>query len=126
MTKTRELTEFDRIEIIRLKEAGKTVSEIAREMSCAKSTVTYTIQRYKEHHTVVDLHRCGRKKISTPRDQRSLINAVKKDRRMTSYNFFNKNSTYLKKMLFSSTYFFTNLKKVISNYIFFGKILKFI
>jgi hypothetical protein len=50
---------------------------------CQKQ-VTYTIHRYKEHHTVVDLHRSGRKKISTPRDQRSLINAVKKDRRMTS------------------------------------------
>ena len=84
MTKTKEITEFDRIEIIRLKESGKTVTEIAKEVSCAKSTVTYTIQRYKEHHTVVDLHRNGRKKIYTPRDQRSLINAAIKDPRKTS------------------------------------------
>ena len=49
-----------------------------------QNTVSYTLKRYNEHKTVLDLNRCGRKKISTPRDQRNLIRMAKQQRKLSS------------------------------------------
>lgn len=84
MVKTRELTEFERTEIIRLHGEGKTYDEIRQQLRCAKGSITYTLRRYDQHHTIRDLHRVGRRRISTARDQRSLLRMVKKDRTQTS------------------------------------------
>jgi len=84
MAKTKQLSESARIEIIRLHSVGLTQREIAKQVGCGNGTVSYTLSRYNEHKTVKDLQRSGRKKISTERDQRSLLNLVKKNRKSSS------------------------------------------
>lgn len=84
MVKKRELTEDQRIEIIRLHAEGKTRAEICNKVGCVRSSVGYTLRRYQQHNSVQNLHRTGRNKISTARDIRSLIRMVKQDRKQTS------------------------------------------
>lgn len=84
MVKTKQLTEYQRIEIIRLKGEGMTQTEIATKLGCDQCTVSRTIKRYNEHKTVKDLARSGRKRLSTDRDQRQLIRLVKDNRTLSS------------------------------------------
>ena len=81
MVKTKELPEFERIEIIRHSSSGLSQRKVAQVIGCSQNTVTTTLQRYKEHQTIKNLHRTGRNPISNARDQRHLINLVKKNRR---------------------------------------------
>ena len=81
MVKTRELTEFERIEIIRYSSEGYSQRHVASLVKCSQSTVKVTLRRYNEHQTVQNLHRTGRNPISNERDQRALINMTKKNRR---------------------------------------------
>ena len=53
-------------------------------MGCTQSTVSYTLKRYNEHKTVLDLNRCGHKKISTARDQRNLIQMQNNKKKLSS------------------------------------------
>ena len=78
MVKTRELTEFERIEIIRYSSEGYSQRDVASLVKCSQSTVKVTLRRYNEHQTVQNLHRTGRNPISNERDQRALINITKK------------------------------------------------
>lgn len=48
MPKTSELTEVERGQIVVLQNQGLSVSAIARQLKCARSTVRMTIERYKE------------------------------------------------------------------------------
>ena len=80
MVKKQQLTEFARMEIIRMVAQGKSYAEIADTVGCTKGTITYTMKRYNEHETVRDLHRSGRKRLATARDERNLINIVNKNR----------------------------------------------
>lgn len=77
MGKAKELSEFQRIEIIRMTEAGMSTRAIGKELKCSANTVSYTLRRYREHHTIDDLHRKGRGKIYTPREERLLIRKAK-------------------------------------------------
>ena len=85
MGKAKELTQFARTEMVRLNALGWTHQEVAQHIGCSKSTVSYTLQRYKDHSTVTTLARSGRKKMSTARDKRALIGIVKKNRRLPSH-----------------------------------------
>ena len=84
MAKTKQLSETTRLEIIRLHSTGLTQRQIAQLVGCGNGTVSYTLSRYNEHKTVKDLQRSGRKKISTERDHRSLLNLVKKNPKSSS------------------------------------------
>lgn len=84
MVKTKELKEFERIEIIRLNAEGLSQTQIARQVGCTQPAISYTLKRYNQHKTIRNLSRSGRKKISTPRDQRNLINIVKQNRKLCS------------------------------------------
>ncbi len=84
MVKSRELSELERIEIIRLSSKGHSQREVAAMIKCSQSTVKTTLLRYKEHKTVKNLHRTGRNPISNERDQRNLINLTKKNRRLST------------------------------------------
>ena len=53
-------------------------------IGCGQNTVKTTLQRFKEHQTVKNLHRTARNPISNERDERNLINMVKKDLRLTA------------------------------------------
>ena len=79
MVKTRELTEFERIEIIRYSSEGYSQRDVASLVKCSQSTAKVTLRRYNEHQTVQNLHRTGRNPISNERDQRALINMTKKN-----------------------------------------------
>jgi IS30 family transposase len=68
MPKTKQLTEFDRIEVIRLNSEELSQREIARRVGCTQSSVGYTLKKYEEHKTVKDLHCSGWKRISNARD----------------------------------------------------------
>jgi len=78
------LTQFERDRIIFLHERGFSSSQIKEELKFAKSTITYTIRRFKETGSVFDRHRSGRPSISDERDDRKLIRLSKKFRKASS------------------------------------------
>jgi transposase len=84
MGKKKELSEFQRIEIIRLSGTGLSQRKVAEVIGCCQVTVKTTLRRYNEHKTVKSLHRTGRNPISNERYKRNLIFMVKKDRRLTA------------------------------------------
>jgi transposase len=84
MGKSKELTNTQRIEIIRLKAEGYSQRQIGNQVGCDHTTVSYTLKKYKAEKTVSNLYRSGRPMISTPRDQRALVAMVKENRRTSS------------------------------------------
>lgn len=62
----------------------KSVREIAEETKCSKSTVHYTIKRWKEIGSTNEREGRGRPQMATPRVQRSLVRLSLKDRHLTS------------------------------------------
>ena len=58
--------------IIELHRAGKTNSEIVKLLKVARSTVYYTVTRFRELKSTEDRPRCGRPR-SSERRQRSLM-----------------------------------------------------
>lgn len=84
MPKTRELTEVERGQIVVLEKQGLSVSAIARQVKCARSTVRMTIKRYKESGSLTNKPKTGRKRKTTSRDERVLERMSLRDRKKGS------------------------------------------
>ncbi|CAB5358599.1 unnamed protein product [Rhizophagus irregularis] len=80
MPKSKELTEFERGEIVGLSKINLSVRKIAEVLLIAKSTVQDVINKYRRCRLITAAPRSGRPPILTPRNTRTLIKMVKKDR----------------------------------------------
>jgi len=80
MPKSKELTEFERDEIVGLSKINLSVRKIAEVLLIAKSTVQDVINKYRRRGLITAAPRSGRPPILTPRNTRTLIKMVKKDR----------------------------------------------
>jgi len=80
MPKSKELTEFERGEIVGLSKINLSVRKIAEVLLIAKSTVQDVINKYRRRGLITAAPRSGRPPILTPRNTRTLIKMVKKDR----------------------------------------------
>jgi transposase len=84
MPKGKELTDFERGEIIGLYKGKKyTQTEIIKILKHPKSTVGDVIKKYNEQGLTSTLPRPGRPKILSERDNRQLIKITKNNRNKT-------------------------------------------
>jgi|1186.fasta_scaffold111665_1 transposase len=96
MPKTRELTDFERGEIVGLSKGGSSQREIAQILNHPKSTVGDIIKKYNEQGLTSAASRSGRPKILTERDNRHLIKVVKDNRKDTLEEITEKFNTGMK------------------------------
>ena len=74
MARCNELSECDRKAIEILSKEGKSVRQIAEQLGKPKSTVHYTISRLKKYGTLKSLPRSGRRRKTTVRVDRKIVN----------------------------------------------------
>lgn len=77
------LSLFDRMRIIILYEAGHSHSEIALSLGRVRSTVTRTIQRYRETGQVESRPRSGRPRVTSARENRYMVQYARRNRSST-------------------------------------------
>src|SRR6185436_18205547 len=83
MPKGKELTDFERGEIISLYKGKHTQKQIIDILKHPKSTVGDVIKKYNEQGLTTTLPRSGRPKILSERDNRQLIKITKNNRNKT-------------------------------------------
>jgi len=83
MGKTRELSQFERGQIIGLWKGGRTHEAISRVLKFPKSTVTDTIVRYKNFNTGLTAKRTGRPCSMNNNDRCKLLKVIKKDNKLS-------------------------------------------
>jgi len=83
MPDRRELTDFERGEIVGLSKGGFSQRNIATILDFPKSTVGQVIKKYNEQGITTTASRSGRPKILTERDNRHLIKIAKENRNNT-------------------------------------------
>jgi len=83
MSKRRELTDFERGEIVGLSKGGFSQRNIAEILGFPKSTVGEVIKKYNEQGLTTVPPRSGRPKILTERDNRHLIKIAQENRSKT-------------------------------------------
>ena len=80
MPKQRELTDFERGEIVGLSKGGFSQRKIAELLDIPKSTVGDVVKKYNEHSLTTTASRSGRPKILSEHDKRHLIKITKENR----------------------------------------------
>lgn len=80
MSKKRELTDFERGEIVGLSKGNFSQRKITEILNIPKSTVGDVLKKYNEQGLTSTTPRSGRPKILTERDNRHLIKLVKENR----------------------------------------------
>lgn len=81
MAKTRNFTQHQRAQIQVLHQEGYSCRQIARRLRCSYSGIAYCLQRQRRVQGFGEAGRSGRPKVSTPREDRSLIRISMADRR---------------------------------------------
>ena len=79
-----KISNEDRMRALVYHEQGFSLRQIAGIINRPNSCIHNIIQRFKETNSISDRHRCGRPTISTPRDDRTLMRLVKKNRQSPS------------------------------------------
>lgn len=80
MPKTKELTDFEKGEIIGLWKGNHSNSDISRILKHPESTIAYIIKKYSVKGTTSNAPRSGRPTILNETDKRQLVRIVKKNR----------------------------------------------
>lgn len=83
MPKTRELTDFERGEIIGAWKFGHSERQISEGLEFPKSTIHNIITKYKENNTTTTESRSGRPPMLSSRNVRYLVNIVKENRQQS-------------------------------------------
>lgn len=73
MPKTKELSDFQKGQIIALFEEDVSKREIARRLGISEGTVRYNLKKQEETGSMTNAKRDGRPKVMTPRDERHLV-----------------------------------------------------
>ena len=84
MVKNREFSEEERLSMYELRiKDKKDYRSIAKEFDCSPSGVVKVVQKIQKYGTAQNLFRSGRKRCTTSRTDRIIINCVKKKRSVT-------------------------------------------
>ena len=84
MSPKQELSKETRAQIVALKNEGLTHRQVSKKLNVSIAVITSTLQRLEETSSLENRPRSGRPRISTPRDDRKLLNLVRKNRMMSS------------------------------------------
>ena len=80
---SKKLTHDEHIKIVVLHEEGYSTVQIAKRIKHNQSSVSRTLSRLKKTGSVDDRKHTGRPRITTPREDRSLLRICLNDRRLT-------------------------------------------
>ena len=103
MPKSKELTEFERDEIIGLSKINLSVRNIAKVLLLKKSTIHDVITKYRRRGLISAAPRSGRPPILTQRNTRALLKIVKEDRQTSLDELIEKFSKTLQISVSNST-----------------------
>ncbi|XP_004208407.1 uncharacterized protein LOC101237861 [Hydra vulgaris] len=78
------LNDISKGRIIEISSFGMTHRDIARKVGCGKSTVTDFLKKYKETGETVHQSGSGRKRKTTKREDRRIVQAALKNRRIST------------------------------------------
>lgn len=81
--KTRELSIGEKEAIVKLREDGKSIRAIAKELSIASTTIWNVLKKKETTGVLSNRHRTGRPRKTTAADDRNIVRAVKKDPKTT-------------------------------------------
>ena len=70
--------------VICLHEEGYSCNKIAERLKVARRTIQQLVKKYKETGSVKDKPGKGRRKMTTPRDDRVIVNTAIKNRKISS------------------------------------------
>ena len=84
MSPKRQISLEKRAQIIALFKEGFSQVKIAEKLKCSRNGVQTTIKRYKETSSINNRAGQGRKRCTTPREDRWMKNVSLRDRRKTS------------------------------------------
>ena len=84
MMKKQETDIVLRTRIITLFEEGYSQREISEKVDCPKSTVGDIIKKYKDTGSIYSKEGRGRKRKTTKREDRLIVNTAKKNRRLSA------------------------------------------
>lgn len=82
MSPKKELSTFQRIAIVALRNAGFSYQKIANQVNCSKNGVVYNLKRYKETNSERSRHRSGRPEKLSEADVRKLKITALKNRKL--------------------------------------------
>jgi transposase len=74
-----QFTESQRIDIIEKRQDGWMIKDLAEHFRCSVSGIEQTIRRWSKHQTTKDLPRSGRPRVTTIREDRTLLRMVRKN-----------------------------------------------
>jgi len=77
MAKLRELTKAERMSIVVENENGATLQQIAKKFNISPEGVKKIIQKVKKTGSAKNIARSGRPRVTSARDYRKIIRAVK-------------------------------------------------
>ena len=78
------LTMEQRMEMVSMKEQGSSYTELAQMFQVTRRTVIQLVKKHRSTSSVQDIHRSGRKRSTTVREDRLLIRSSLQNRRLTS------------------------------------------
>lgn len=78
------LSQYKKIEILRMEARGLNFEQIAHQMKCHPTTVSRLVSKYQDHQTIDRLKGQGRKKKTCQRTDRYIKLSVDRDKNMTT------------------------------------------
>uniref|UniRef100_A0A8C8IJ71 Rho guanine nucleotide exchange factor 12 n=1 Tax=Oncorhynchus tshawytscha TaxID=74940 RepID=A0A8C8IJ71_ONCTS len=76
MGKSKEISQDLRKKIVDLLKSGSSLGAISKRLKVPRSSVQTIVRKYKHHGTTQPSHRSGRRRVLSPRDERTLVQKV--------------------------------------------------
>lgn len=103
MTKSRELSNIERTEVVGAWKCDVSKTEISKRLGIPLRTVYNIIEKYDKEGTVENDKRSGRPKTLSDRDQRALVKIVRKNRKSAVEDYKNEINKALTKPVSART-----------------------
>ena len=84
MGKSKEISQVLRKKIVDLHKSGSSLGAISKRLKVPRSSVQTIVRKYKHHGTTQPSYRSGRRRVLSPRDQRTLVRKVQINPRTTA------------------------------------------
>ena len=89
MGKLKEICQDRRKQIIDLHKSGSSLGAISKCLKVPRSSVQTIAHKYKQHGTMQPSYRSGRRRVLSPRDERTLVQKVQINPRITAKDLVN-------------------------------------
>ena len=84
MGKSKEISQDLRKKIVDLHKSGSSLGAISKRLKVPRSSVQTIVRKYKHHGTTQPSYRSGRRRVLSPRDERTLVRKVQINPRTTA------------------------------------------